>query len=103
MFSGILESKNNFLFDKKKSSKSRKINIFPKGLVHCFGQKSHFLNLFLLGNIAQENVFYDIQEQKNNFLGYKNKNSKKSNNCDFFKGVRQWFWSKMAIYSTYFF
>ena len=25
---------------------------------------------FFLGNIGQENVFYDIQERKNTFLGY---------------------------------
>ena len=38
-----------------------------------------FLNPFL-GNIGQENVFYDIPEQKNAFLGYKNKKFKKSKN-----------------------
>ena len=32
---------------------------------------------FFLGNIGQEIVFYDIQEQKNNFLGCKNKKFKK--------------------------
>ena len=42
---------------------------------------------FFLGNIGQENVFYDILETKNAFLGYKNnkletknKNFKKSKN-----------------------
>ena len=29
---------------------------------------------FFLGNIEQENVFYDILERKNAFLRYKNKN-----------------------------
>ena len=33
---------------------------------------------FLFGNIGQENVFYDIVERKNAFLGYKNKKFKKS-------------------------
>ena len=32
-----------------------------------------FFHLFILGNIGQENVFYDIVERKNAFLGYKNK------------------------------
>ena len=32
-----------------------------------------FPTLFFLGNIGQENVFYDILERKNAFLGYKNK------------------------------
>ena len=31
-----------------------------------------FFNFFFLGNIGQENVFYDILEPKNTFLGYKN-------------------------------
>ena len=35
---------------------------------------------FFLGVIGQENVFYDILEQKNAFLGYKNNKSKKSKN-----------------------
>ena len=39
-----------------------------------------FLNLFFLGIIEQENVFYDILERKNAFLGYKNKKFKKSKN-----------------------
>ena len=33
----------------------------------------HFFIFFLLGNIGQENVFYDILERKNAFLGFKNK------------------------------
>ena len=40
---------------------------------------------FFLGNIGQENVFYDILERKNAFLGYKNKKFKKSKKLTFFK------------------
>ena len=43
-------------------------------------QKWPFLQLFFLGNIDQENVFYDILERKNAFLSYKNKKFKKSKN-----------------------
>ena len=35
-------------------------------------------SIFFLGNIGQENVFDDILERKNAFLGYKNKKFKKS-------------------------
>ena len=35
---------------------------------------------FFLGSIGQENLFYDILERKNAFLGYKNEKSKKWNN-----------------------
>ena len=37
-----------------------------------------FFHIFILGNIGQENVFYNILERKNAFLGYKNEKFKKS-------------------------
>ena len=43
-------------------------------------QKFAFFQLFFKGNIDQENVFYDILERKNVFVGYKNKKIKKSEN-----------------------
>ena len=36
-----------------------------------------FKIFYFLGNIGQENVFYDILERKNTFLGLKNKKFKK--------------------------
>ena len=53
------------------------------------------------GNIGQENVFYDILERKNAFLGYKNKKFEKWKNCHFFKGVSPWFWSKTGHFSMF--
>ena len=50
-------------------------------------KKSPFLHVLVLGNIGQENVFYNILEQKNAFLAYKNNRFKKSKNGDFCKGV----------------
>ena len=51
------------------------------GLTRGFGPKMAFqFQLFFLGNIGQNNVFYDIPELKNTFLGYKNKKFKKSKN-----------------------
>ena len=44
-------------------------------------QKWRFFQLFFLGNIGQENIFYDILERKNAFLGYEKKKFKKSKNC----------------------
>ena len=49
-------------------------------------KKQPFFQLFFLGNIGLENVFCDILERKNAFLGYKNKKFKKSKTCHFFKG-----------------
>ena len=42
-----------------------------------------FPTFFFLGSIGQENVFYDILDRKNAFLGYKNKKFKKSKNGHF--------------------
>ena len=49
------------------------------------------------------NVFYDILERKNAFLGYKNKKSKKSKNWHFSKGVNPWFRCKNGHFSNFFF
>ena len=46
-----------------------------------------FPTFFFSGNISQENVLYDILEQKNAFQGYKNKWFQKSKNWHFSKGV----------------
>ena len=43
-------------------------------------QKWPSFQLCVLGNIGQENVFYDILERKNAFLCLQNKKSKKSEN-----------------------
>ena len=56
---------------------SQKLCIFPKGLTHDYGQKFDiFPSFFFVGNIGQENVFYDILEQKNVFLAYTKKKFK---------------------------
>ena len=57
---------------------------------------------FFLGNIGQENVFYDTLEGKNAFLGYKNKKFKQLKNWLFSKGVSPWFWSKIGHLFTFF-
>ena len=62
-----------------------------------------FHPFFFLDNIGQENVFYDILERKNAFLGYKNKKLKKSKNWGFSKGVNPWFSSKVDHFSIVFF
>ena len=89
---------------KTRSSNSRKIDIFPKGLTHAFGPKKWpFFPLVFLGNIRQGNVFYGILEQKNAFLGYKNKKFKNSKNCHFSKGVNPWYWYKNGHFSKFLF
>ena len=82
---GIRERENAFLVYKDKNFKKLKIVIFqkpqPKPQVNTcgFGPKIDIISsFFFLGNISQENVFYDILERKNAFLGSKNKKFKKT-------------------------
>ena len=64
-------------------------------------QKWPFFQLFLLGNIGQENVFYDILERKNPFQAIKTTSSK-SRKIDIFpKGLTHGFGAKMAIFQTF--
>ena len=104
VFYDILEGKNAFLSYKNKKLKKSKNGHFSKGVNPWFWSKNgHFSNFFFLGNIGQENVFYDILEGKNAFLSYKNKKFKKSKNGHFSKGVNPWFWSKNGHFSNFFF
>ena len=43
-------------------------------------KKGPFFRHFFLGNIGQENVFYDILQPKNVFTDYENNKFKKSKN-----------------------
>ena len=75
VFYDILEGKNAFLGYRKKNLKKANNDFFPKLLTLGFGLKTTiFPTFFFLGNIGQEDVFYDILERKNAFLGYRNKN-----------------------------
>ena len=42
-----------------------------------WSNNSHIFNFSFSGKISQENVFYDILELKNDFVGYKDKKLKK--------------------------
>ena len=67
-------TKNVFRGYKNKKFKKAKIWRFFKAVNPWFFSKNgQFSKFFFLGNIAQENVFYDILERKNAFVDYKNK------------------------------
>ena len=104
VFYHILARKNAFLGYKNKKFKKSKNWHFLKGVNPWFwSENCHFSNFFFLGNIGQENVFYDILERKNAFLGYKNKKFKKSKNWNFSEGVNPWFCSQNGHFSKFFF
>ena len=100
----ILEQKNAFLGYKNKKLKKSKNWHFSKGDNPCFwSKKGNFSNFFFYGNIDQENVFFNILEQKNAILGNKNNKFKKSKNWHLSKGVNPWIWSKNDDFSNFFF
>ena len=104
VFYGILHRKNALLAYKNKKFKKSKNWHFPKGVNPWFWSKNgRFSNFYFLGNIGQENVFYEILKRKNALLGYKNKKFKQSKNWHFSKVVNPWFWSKNGPFSNFFF
>ena len=103
-FYDILEPKNAFLGFKNKNFKKSKNWYFSNGVNPSFWSKNgHFFNFLFLGNIGQENFFYDILEPKNTFLDCKNTKFKKSKNWHFSKRVNRWFWSRNGHFSNFFF
>ena len=90
-FYDILQPKNAFLGYKNKKFEKSKNRHFSMVFPMVLAQKRPFIQLFVLGNIGQETVFYDILQPKNAFLGYKNKKFKKSKNLHFSKGINPWF------------
>ena len=67
-FKKSYNEKTPFWAIKTRSSKSPKIDNFPKGLTHGFGSKMAIFPTFFLGNVGEENVFSDILERKSAFL-----------------------------------
>ena len=102
VFYDILERKNAFLGYKNKKFKKSKNWHFSKGVNPWVWFKNGYFSTFFLGNIFQENVFYDILERKSAFLAIKNKKFIKSKNWHFSKGVIPWFWSKNGHISFFF-
>ena len=101
-FCDVLERKNAFLGYKNKKLKRSKNCQFSKVVNPWFWSKNGHFSKFFLGIIGQENVFYDIPERKNAFLGYKNKNFKKTKMAIFPKGLTHGFGPIMAIFPTSF-
>ena len=103
-FTIFYKEKNVFLSYKNKKVRKSKNCHYSKGVNPWFWWKiCHFSMFFFLGNIGQENVFYDILQRENVFLSYKNKKFKNSKNCYFLKRVSPWFWSKIGHFSIFFF
>ena len=66
-------------------------------------QKCPFFQLSLLGNLGKEDVFYNIMERKNAFLGHKKRSLKNPKIDIFAKRLTHAFCPKIAIFPTFFF
>ena len=76
MFYDVLERKNAFLGYKiREVQKVEKLTFFQWGYFMGLVQNGPFVHHIFLGKIGQENVFYDILDRKDAFLGYKNLSS----------------------------
>ena len=96
--------KTPFQAIKNKRTKSRKIDIFPKGLTHGFCPKMAIFPTFLFQAIqARKMSFMIFQNEKTPFQAIKTR-SPKSRKIDIFpKGLTHGFGPKMAIFPTLFF
>ena len=78
------------------------MRFFQRGLCLVSVKNWPFCHVFIFGDIGQKNVFYNILERKNAFLGYKNKNFKVSKNWGFSKWVSLCFVQKWATSPSFF-
>ena len=102
-FTIFQNEKTPFQAIETRSSKSRKIDISPKGLTHGLSPKMAIFPTFLLANIGQENAFYHSLKRKATFQGIKTRSSKNRKIDIFPKGITHGFGPKMAILATFFF
>ena len=96
--------KRLFMTIKTRSSKSRKIDIFPKRLTHGFGPKmAIFPNFFFQAIQARKMSFMIFQNEKTPFQAIKTRSSKTRKIDIFPKGLTHGFGAKMAIFPTFVF
>ena len=88
---------------KTRSSKSRKIDIFQKGLTHGFGPKIAIFPIIFFRQYRPGKCLLRYSRTKNAFLGFKNKKIKKSKNSHFPKVVNPRFWFKNGRFFQFFF
>ena len=111
-FTIFQNEKTPFQAIKTRSSKSRKIDIFPKGLTHGFcpnmaifptfflGTLGHFCNIFFQALLVRKMSFTIFQNEKTPFQAIKTRRSKSQKIAIFPKGLTHGFGPKMAIFSS---
>ena len=104
VFYDILERKNAFLRNKKKSSKRRKKEIFPKGLVHGLGPNiGHFSFFLFLSNVGQKMCFMIFLSEKTPNYAIQTTSSKGRKMEILPKGIVHGFSPKLAMFLFFLF
>ena len=86
---------------KARTSRSGIIAIFPKGLVHGFGQKLTIFPFLFLAIKARKMCFSIFENEKTCFLAIKTRISK-SGKIAIFPGIAHSFGQKLAIFPAFF-
>ena len=99
--------KHAFLGFKKREFEKSKNGHFSKGEkkgVDGFGPKMTIFSTSLLkAKQGSKMSFMILWNEKNGFLGYKNKKFKQPKSCHFCKGVNKWFLDKNGHFCSFFF
>ena len=96
MFDDYLVRKEVVLDYKNIDFKQWPYCFFSKGSTHDFGQKMEISSLYVFGQMGLEILFDDHWGRKQALLDYKNLDITKLSYWDFYTGVNQRFWSKIA-------
>ena len=104
VFCDILEGKNASLGYKTRSSKSPKIDIFPKGLTHSFAPQMAIFPTVLFRKYRPGKYLLRYFRTKNRLSRLQKQVVQKVEKTDIFpKGLTHGFGRKMAIFPTFFF
>ena len=102
-FKKFQNEKTPFQAIKTRSSKRRKIDIFPKGLTHAFSSKMAISPTFIFEEIQATKISFTIfQNEKTPFQAIKIRNQKSPKLDSFPKGLSHGFGRKMVIFRTFF-
>ena len=103
-FTIFQNEKTPFQAIKTRSSKSRKIAIFPKGLTHGFDPKMEIFPTFLFQAIQARKMSFTIfQNRETAFQAIKTTGPQIREISVFLKGLTYGFGPKMAIFPSFFF
>ena len=102
-FTIFQNEKTPFQAIKTRSLKSQKVEIFPKGLTHCFGSKmAIFSSYFSQAIYYRKMSFMIFYNEKRPFYAIKTKSLESRKFVIFPNGLTHGFGPKMAIFPTFF-